>query len=251
MEWIRLAGLILLGWGVGILVNYLGDVLPITRRFTPPVCYDCSHPVTPVNYLLLRNCRQCGSRRRLRAWIVQAAAVLGVASLALLPGVRLGFGPALIVLCYFGVVALIDIEHRLILHPVSLAGVVICGSIGILLHGWQQTLLGGLAGFGIMLGIYYLGFLFAKWLARRRNEETDEEALGFGDVALSGVLGLLLGWPGILAGLILAILLGGAASLIVLVYSLLARKYHSFMAIPYGPFLLTAAVLLLFRLVGE
>ena len=80
-----------------------------------------------------------------------------------------------------------------------------------------------------------------------RNKETDEEALGFGDVALSGVLGLFLGWPGIIAGLVLAILLGGAGSLIVLIYSLVRRRYHAFMVIPYGPFLIIAAVVLIFR----
>jgi len=163
---------------------------------------------------------------------------------------QLDFWPGLIILVYFGVVGLIDIEHRLIMHPVSLAGVVIGGAIGFWLHGWWQTLLGGLAGFAMMLGLYYLGFLFAKWLSRLRKEETDEEALGFGDVALSGVLGLLLGWPGIIGGLVLAILLGGAGSLVVLVYSLITRQYHTFMAIPYGPFLIAAAVLMLFRVVG-
>jgi len=33
--------------------------------------------------------------------------------------------------------------------------------------------------------------------------ETDEVALGFGDVNLAGIMGLLLGWPGITAGLVI------------------------------------------------
>lgn len=161
------------------------------------------------------------------------------------PG-KLGFITSLAVLFYFGVVIVIDIEHRLIMHPTSIAGAILCGAVGIWQHGILATLLGGLAGFSIMLAVYWLGDKFARWLAQRRKIEMEEEALGFGDVALSGVLGLLLGWPGIIAGLILAVLLGGAGSLIVVVYALITKKYHAFMAIPYGPFLIIAAGLLIF-----
>jgi leader peptidase (prepilin peptidase)/N-methyltransferase len=83
-------------------------------------------------------------------------------------------------------------------------------------------------------------------LGKLRGEQIDEDALGFGDVNLSGVLGLLLGWPGITAGLFFAILFGGAVSLLVLLYMLVRRKYHAFQAIPYGPFLVAAAVVVLF-----
>ncbi|MRR32837.1 hypothetical protein EG834_21460, partial [bacterium] len=60
-------------------------------------------------------------------------------------------------------------------------------------------LLGGLAGFTIMFVFYLLGVAFAKARARRMRaaglETDDEEALGAGDVILSTVLGLFLGWP--------------------------------------------------------
>ncbi len=247
MEWIRVTGLLLLAWGTGALVNYLGDVLPVTRRLTSPVCIQCGQKFFLIDYILLRACQKCNFRRHIRTWIVQAVAVAVVIWLDLSYRGTLGFWPSLLILAYLGVVGVIDLEHRLIMHPVSLVGALIGGIIGFWLHGWQQTVLGGLAGFAIMFGLYYLGSLFARWLSRLRKEETDEEALGFGDVALSGVLGLFLGWPGIIGGLVLAILLGGAGSLIVLIYSLMRHRYHAFMVIPYGPFLILAAVLLLFR----
>src|SRR5512144_1614065 len=96
-----------------------------------------------------------------------------------------------------------------------------------------------------MLALYYFGYLFAKGLGKLRGQEIDEEALGFGDVNLCGIIGLLLGWPGITAGLTFTILLGGAGSLIYLIYSLVTRRYHAFQAIPYGPFLALAAMLAL------
>ena len=48
-------------------------------------------------------------------------------------------------------------------------------------------------------------------LLNKNNSKYSEEdvALGFGDVHLSGILGLLLGWPGITGGLFVAIILGG------------------------------------------
>ena len=71
-----------------------------------------------------------------------------------------------------------------------------------------------------------------------------EEALGFGDVMLGGVLGLILGWPAIFASLLLTILLSGAASLLYLLVMILARRYSPALSIPYGPYLVLGAVLL-------
>jgi len=114
-----------------------------------------------------------------------------------------------------------------------------------------MTLLGGAVGFGVMYGLYWFGDVFARWLARRRGELLTEVALGFGDVNLAGVLGLLLGWPGIVAGLLLAIIIGGVVSILYVILMVILRRYHTFMAIPYGPFMVISAILLLyFRIPG-
>jgi len=149
-------------------------------------------------------------------------------------------------LILFGLVVVIDLEHRLILHPVSLSGAVLGLIFGSLNHGILYTVIGGAAGFGIMLVFYMLGNLFIKFLSRSRGEEIDEVALGFGDVNLSGVIGLLLGWPGVIAGVFLAIILGGVVSGSFLIIQLFRKKYQAFQALPYGPFLVISAVLLLY-----
>jgi leader peptidase (prepilin peptidase)/N-methyltransferase len=152
-----------------------------------------------------------------------------------------------ILLTYFCLVAVIDIEHHLILHPVSILGAGLGFMAGVWLHGVKSTVLGGAAGFGIMLSLYILGALILRLIAQFRNQALeDEEGLGFGDVNLCGVLGLILGWPGISGGIILAIILGGLASLIYLVGMLITGRYRSFMAIPYGPFLVMSTIILLF-----
>jgi leader peptidase (prepilin peptidase)/N-methyltransferase len=70
------------------------------------------------------------------------------------------------------------------------------------------------------------------------------DALGFGDVKLLGLLGLLLGWFGwgvLLAGVFLGLLVGAAVSLALLA----GRRVGWRTALPFGPPLLTGAVLAL------
>jgi prepilin signal peptidase PulO-like enzyme (type II secretory pathway) len=153
---------------------------------------------------------------------------------------------SLLLLTYFGIVTVIDLEHRLILHPVSLVGALLGFAIGVGLHGLRSTLLGGAAGYGIMLLLYFLGIVFIRFITRWRAQEIDEVALGFGDVNLGGVIGLILGWPGIIAGLLLAILLGGFTSLLYLLAMALRRKYRPDLVLPYGPFMVISTVWLLF-----
>ena len=243
-----IAGL-LAGW----LVNYLADVLPRIRRFSPPTCLHCDAFLSPIQYLSMSKCPTCGRHRSLRAWTVQ---ILGLVLSLLLwfqPHPKLGYFFGLFVLVYFAVVFVIDLEHRLVLHPVSVFGAFLGLGVGWLLRGFGPTLLGGLAGFGIMLVFYLFGILFARIRARKMRaagqETDDEEALGAGDVILAGILGLILGWPLIWFGLLVGILLGGLISIPMLVIMVVARRYkqEAWMTfIPYGPFLLISAALIVY-----
>ena len=150
------------------------------------------------------------------------------------------------IVIYFGIVVIIDLEHHLIMHPVSAFGAVLGIAVGIYLHGLILTLFGGLAGFLSMLALYLVGVLFARFVVRRSQQGFSDEALGFGDVILGGILGLILGWPAIFGGLFLSIILAGAISIIYLLLSVLARKYRAFTFIPYGPFMIAGAVALIF-----
>jgi leader peptidase (prepilin peptidase)/N-methyltransferase len=244
---------LILGWLSGWLVNYLADVLPFTHKFGRPVCSACQTKIKWTDYLLFRDCTKCGKRRSPRTLIVQSVMTVAPVLFWIFPGQTLPFPLAFILLVYLAVVLVIDLEHRLILHPVSIAGAVLGLGIGIFLRGKQSipygitsTLLGGAAGFGIMLVFYLMGELFVKRMSKKRGLSSDEVALGFGDVNLSGILGLLLGWRAIFACLFFAILAGGLASLAVILGMLIARKYKAFTAIPYAPFLIVSAFYFLF-----
>jgi leader peptidase (prepilin peptidase)/N-methyltransferase len=150
-------------------------------------------------------------------------------------------------LAYFLLVVVIDIENRLILHLTSAFGAAAALLTGLGLHGWRSTLLGGALGAGAMLLIYWLGIAYARWSTRRRGIEIAAgDAFGFGDVTLSGVIGLLLGWPGVIGGLTAAVLLAGAAGLLALGAMLIRREYRPDFALPYGPFLAAAAFYFLY-----
>ncbi len=148
-------------------------------------------------------------------------------------------------LIYFGVVLVIDIEYRVILEPVSLFGGLLGLVIGIGLSGISATLIGGLFGYAATYLIYKGGELLVQYLARRRGEEI-EDAFGFGDVYLMAIIGLLLGWPGVIVGLVFSILAGGTFSFFFLIYRFLSKKYQAFEAIPFAPFLIFGAVALLY-----
>jgi leader peptidase (prepilin peptidase)/N-methyltransferase len=240
-------GFIFLGLLGGYLVNYLGDVLPSTRKLSYPVCWNCGSEISVVEYLLLHRCSNCGKSRSPRTYIILILIPVISVYLWLLPPRQIELPLAFILMIFLLLVATIDIEHRLILHITSIAGALISLGIGIHLHGVVPTLIGGAAGYGIMLLFYFFGDLFVRYRSKKRNEPTEEVALGFGDVNLAGITGLLLGWPVIIPGLLFTILAGGLVSLLIVVFMLVRRQYQVFYAIPYGPFMILSIFYLLYR----
>jgi prepilin signal peptidase PulO-like enzyme (type II secretory pathway) len=246
---------ILFGLFVGWLINYLADVLPYTRRFSRPICQLCGAPYGWQNYAFFRPCKN-GHTRKMRLWITQLvilAASVYTWMQSPQPPLKLGYFPGLILMIYFGVVFVIDLEHRLILHPTSIFGAILGLIIGIFANGVWPTLLGGLGGFLIMLAFYYLGVLFARIRAKRLlalgQEVDDEEALGSGDVILVTILGLILGKDLIWFCLLYGILLGGLVSLFILLWLIVSGRYKAnalMTFIPYGPYFVTTAALIAF-----
>lgn len=254
---------VLLGWLAGLFVNYTADVLPITRRFSQPACSHCQTPFTWADYLMLRTCRACGRGRNLRTWLVQFVAVGSFAYFWLFPSNALGYWLGAIILIYFGIITVIDLEHRLILHPTSLFGAILGLGVGTYLYytalkysffaSIGASLLGGLIGFGVMFLFYQLGAIVARYRARKLQaagqDDDGEEALGGGDVYLLGVLGLMVGSKFIPDVLARGVILGGLVSLLFILAMLLRHRYSSdslMTFIPYGPYFILAAFYTLF-----
>ncbi len=219
-----------LGLVFGLLINYLADELPQTGRFSKPLWWPVSS-TRILEYL-----------KTPRVALVLAISI--VAALALCFNLPQDFSvyPLAAILSYFALVAVIDIEHRAVLHPVSIVGALGLGAIGLVRHGFVPTVLGAMAGFGTMLAFYYLGEWLGRLMARRRGEKWQEAALGFGDVNLGGVIGLLMGWPGVVAALTLGIFAAGVYSAIFIAVTILTGRFRAFASIPYAPFLCFGAV---------
>jgi leader peptidase (prepilin peptidase)/N-methyltransferase len=239
---------LLLGWLSGWLVNYLADVLPVTRSFSRPACPHCQAPYRWGSYLFFHNCSNCGKPRKWRPLVIQAVLTLVPILLWVFPRPGFPFILAFVLFIYLSLVFVIDLEHRLILNPISLIGALLALGIGLYLHRILPTLIGGAVSYGVMLVFYFLGELYVRYMSKKRGVSTDEVALGFGDVNLAGILGLLLGWPLILAGLLFTVLAGGLISLFIILGMLIAKKYKAFTAIPYAPFLILSALYLLYIL---
>jgi prepilin signal peptidase PulO-like enzyme (type II secretory pathway) len=236
----------LLGWISGVVVNYIADVYPMHRKLEVPSCSNCS---TPQNWVFNRfftgACSACGQRVSIRAKLIILLFPFLAITLRMMPLLNLNFFQSLLLFTYLSTIMIIDIEYHLIYHIFSIVGVVLGIWIGVILHGLGQTLLGGLGGFLGMFILYLFGYLFIKITNNFRREPVTEEALGFGDVNLAGVLGLIMGWPGILIGLTLAILLGGVVSFVYILINIIRQNFSSSMAIPYGPFLIAGSIFVL------
>jgi len=242
---------IFFGLLAGGLINYLADVLPHTTRLSQPLCLnpDCRVSFHWKDYLLLHRCPKCGRGRGLRTYATLVLAEALSLFIWFSPPHTLGFGLGLLVLTYLLLVTVIDLEHRLILRPLSIAGLILAALAGLYARGWLSTLIGGAAGFAIMFVFYLLGKLFTRWRARRLGKVDNEEALGSGDVTLATILGLLLGWPLIWFGLLLGILFSGVIGLVIIIALLVTRRYKTQalnVFIPYGPFFILSTFLLIY-----
>jgi leader peptidase (prepilin peptidase)/N-methyltransferase len=203
-------------------------------------CPACDAPIAdrdniPVlSWVLLRGrCRSCGDRISVRYPLVE----LGTAVLFVAAAVRLGATWQLPAFCVFFAsllaISVIDFDHYIIPNrvvyptlavtiPLLVAAAAADGSWGHL----RNAAIGGVAGFLVLLVIH---------VAVPRG-------MGFGDVRLAGVIGMMLGWLGLrylFLGLFLAFLLASVIGVALIVARLRSRKD----AVPFGPFMALGAVL--------
>ena len=242
-----------LGLAVGSFVNVVVHRVPAGLSVVSPPsrCPGCEHPVRPrdnvpvVSWLLLRGrCRDCGTRIAARYPLVEAgtAALLVLVTLALGPTWTL---PAFWYLAAAGVaLALVDVDvHRLpdaiVLPSYPVSAVLL--AVGAVADGEPGRLVG--AGLGAVLLLAGFWGLWAYYTHVR-----GKRALGFGDVKLSGLLGLhlgYLGWEQVAVGTFAGFLLGGVLAIGLLAAGRASRATQ----IPFGPALLAGALLAV--LVGD
>jgi leader peptidase (prepilin peptidase)/N-methyltransferase len=240
-------GFMLLGYLLGGFVNFIVDWFYIRRKILEESIEEEILELGWVKYLVWPFfSKSTQTIKKIRILLVEIIFVGLVLWIGVAPPDRVDFWWGVLVLVYFAIVIVMDIEYRVVLHQISITGVVLGAVVGIYLWGPSISLIGGVVGFVIMYLLYKLGELFMRFVNKRRGEEVDEVALGFGDVNLSAVVGLFLGWPTIILGLLFAIFAGGIVSILFIVISVVIRRFKLFYALPYAPFLAIATIVILF-----
>jgi leader peptidase (prepilin peptidase)/N-methyltransferase len=193
--------------------------------------------VPVLSWLVLRGrCRHCGNRISVRYPLVE------LATAALWVGLAARFGavwelPAYLVLSA-GLVALsmIDLDHFLlpnrVLYPTGIATTVLFGVATVAddrLDSLGRALLCGVVAFLVFFVIHVIS----------------PRGMGFGDVRLSLVLGIALGWLSwrhVYLGLFLGFLLGSVVGVLLIATGIKSRKDH----VPFGPFLAAGTMVAIF-----
>lgn len=239
-----------MGASVGSFLNVVADRLPAGQSIVSPRshCQGCGRPIpvrdlVPVlSYVLLwGRCRHC--RERIPARVIAVETVTGALFAAAY--LKLGWGsPALVTVAGVALlmaIAAIDLEHRLIPNRIVVPAVAV---LAVLAPFWpelgieralvfEQVHLSSLANSLAAGAGALLVFLAVKVVY--------PSGMGAGDVKLAGMLGLLVGYPGIVVALWMAVVLGGVVAVGLLALGGRSRKD----AMPFGPFLSAGGVIAL------
>jgi len=241
----------ILGMIIASFLNVCIDRLPRgeSLMFPPSHCPICKHRLAvkdliPIlSYLRLRGrCRYC------RAPIPRRLLGMEIGVGALFPllywhyGLSAELGIIAYYCCLFIVLLFIDWEHGLILNRIIYPAMIVAVFISIFLLGSisifalgnslislppkiAQAAIGGAIGFGISL-LVVVG---------------SRGGMGWGDVKMAALIGLVIGFPLVFFTLIMAAILGGLVAVILLLLKKKRRKE----AIPFGPALSVAAIVTL------
>jgi len=257
-----------LGLIMGVLINALADRLPLST-----IDFDIEEEEAPLEksrhekrgevggpvpslYGALMRVLSGGSYQRpafagaVRYPLVEVIAIGLTVYIVLLEGFGLLFAIKAFYNWLFILIAVIDIEHRLILNVVMFPAffIALVEVIFVRRLKFADALIGYAAAQIIVMGFYLMGYIYLWIVNSNRDDPVDEIAFGFGDVTLATFCGLVVGNPGVYSMLLLMVFFGAVSAVgTVIIFALLrGGHFRAHMAIPYGPsIVLGAAVMLL------
>lgn len=223
---------ILLGIGAGWVVNVLADTIPDRRALRetwawPFQCLGTLNSQTPAP-----TTGRASPRRYAIVWLLAVA-------LACFAYARLGWTPKAWLIAgeawFFLAIAVIDLEHRLVLNRMLAVAAPLIFVANLLLGEVTMTalLLGSVAGFSFFLILALLS----------------PGGLGMGDVKLAGIIGLTTGLSNVVAALFIAILLGGIAGAVIILKNYLHRRPWRGQTMAYAPYLVVGVWIVLFDVI--
>ncbi|MDD5189500.1 MAG: prepilin peptidase [Dehalococcoidales bacterium] len=227
----------LLGVAIGSFLNVCIDRLPARKSLAYPAshCDACQHPLSPldnipvISYLWLRGkCRYCQASIPRRVVLVEIFTGALFTLLYLKYGLSAQFAVTIIYSCILLVLAVIDLENGLLLNVIVYPTMVLALGASIFL---PETVVNGYAPHigilnGLMAGAIGFVILLIPAIVSRSG-------MGWGDVKMAGMLGLMTGFPNVFVAILGGIILGGLWAIGLIVLKKKKRKD----AIPFGPFL--------------
>jgi len=230
----------LLGTIVASFLNVVIDRLPAGESLISPGshCPACQRRlaiidlIPIVSYIWLRGrCRYCQATipRRI-LWLEIGNGIL-FAYLFWHYGLSVDLIIATVYCCLFIVIAVIDLEHGLILNKIVFPAAVVALLVSIFLSrngvvpGITQAAIGG----GVGLVLFTLIVIVSRG------------GMGWGDVKLAALIGIINGTPLVFVALFVAVISGGLLAVFLLLLKARGRKQ----AIPFGPFLALGAMVAL------
>ena len=211
-------------------------------------CESCRRPlasfdmVPVLSYVWLRGrCRHCKAGIPLRVVLVEAA----TGALFLAVFLLHGFGPGFVILgaclSLLVLISLIDLEHGLILDVMVFPSIVL---LLVLAPFWSdigfprtflgdETMVASLANSSLSGLGAFLAFLAIAMI--------NPAGMGGGDIKFAAVLGLMVGFPGILMAIWISAIGGG----LIAIGLILTRKKTRKDVMPFGPFMAIGAAVVL------
>jgi leader peptidase (prepilin peptidase)/N-methyltransferase len=230
----------LAGAAVGPWVNLAADRIPARRSVlrSGPSCPACGRAsglaanLAARSWGLVRPCPSCRARSSIRGLVVETATTAIFASVALRFGLSWTVPATLVFMAGLVALATCDVEHHLlprrIVYPTAGASAALLVVAATATGEWRRL---GIAaacaavGFGALLAIHAVN---PKWL-------------GFGDVRLAGLIGLVVGWVSPLS-LWVALVAADVAGLAVMGALVALGRARRDTAFPFGVFLAAGAI---------
>lgn len=187
-----------------------------------------------LSFLVLRaKCSHCNAKISYQYPLVELSMALLSAALVQRFGLSITTAGYFLFCAALLVIIWIDIYHQIIPDVISLPGIVIGFLFSIItpaLH-WKASMIGILAGGGILYAIALLYFLLRK-----------VDGMGGGDIKLLAMIGAFLGWQSLPFVIFASSLSGSVVGLM----AMIKQRKGGQTRIPFGPFLSLAALAYLF-----
>lgn len=218
------------------------------------MCPSCKHKlaakdlVPVISWIILKGkCRYCKKPISYQYPTVEfATAILFIASYMFWPFTLNGaewvvFGGYIIALICLIAMAVYDYKYTILPSRLIAIGIIVY-SLALIIYGIVANDIERF-GWAFLAGVFYFILFFAIYLASMlavKNGYSSKDWLGGGDVKLAFLLGLIVGEPILV---FLAMFLASIVGIVITLPSLITGRTSVTSQIPFGPFLITGAIL--------